>query len=104
MSGAGVADDGEFRVRTAGPHSPTGSHDHDTQQHPLPFDEARTNIRQGYKDAARDVATSTVGSPVTPQQISGMNDKEYEAWLDSRFGPSAEERAEAAAQQGGGAH
>ncbi|WP_327578346.1 hypothetical protein [Streptomyces sp. NBC_00145] len=41
---------------------------------------------------------------MTPQQISGMNDKEYEAWLDSRFGPSAEERAEAAAQQGGGAH
>ncbi|MFG3368228.1 hypothetical protein ACIPWY_29735 [Streptomyces sp. NPDC090032] len=66
------------------------------------FDEAGTNIRQGYRDAARDVATATVGGSMTPQRVSGMNDKEYEAWLDSKFGPSPEERAEAAAQQGGG--
>ncbi|MFF2507433.1 hypothetical protein ACFVTY_29235 [Streptomyces sp. NPDC058067] len=68
------------------------------------FDDARANIKQGYKDAGRDVATSVVGAPVTPRQISGMNDKEYNAWVERTFGPSAEERAEAAAQQGAGAH
>ncbi|MEV6697174.1 hypothetical protein AB0M68_08355 [Streptomyces sp. NPDC051453] len=67
------------------------------------FDEAHANIKQAYKDAARDVATSTVGGPMTPQQMSSMSDTEYEAWLDSKFGPSAEERTEAAARQDGSA-
>ncbi|MER7198489.1 hypothetical protein CG723_38355 [Streptomyces sp. CB01635] len=65
-------------------------------------DEADAIIRQGWKDAARDAATSNV-TGWSPQQASGMSPEEYEAWLDSKFGPSAEERAEAAAKQGGGA-
>ncbi|MET8247724.1 hypothetical protein ABZV31_26955 [Streptomyces sp. NPDC005202] len=71
-------------------------------------EQAWDNMKQGWKDAGRDMMTSNsfvggVPIPVNPQQLSGMSDEQYEAMLDKMFGPSPEERARAAEQQGGGA-
>ncbi|WP_265864040.1 hypothetical protein [Streptomyces sp. SKN60] len=76
------------------------------------FEQAWDNSAQGWKDAGRDVMTSsTVGVPgVNPQNVHsslGVSDAEYEQMLDDTFGPSAEERAAAQQQvppqQSGGA-
>jgi hypothetical protein len=61
------------------------------------FDEAKTNIEQGWNDASRDVMTAQAKGPLGFQQ--GMSDEEYKAFLDGSFAPSAEERAQASAQQ-----
>ncbi|MFI6940944.1 hypothetical protein ACIBI4_16840 [Streptomyces sp. NPDC050418] len=66
------------------------------------FDTAFANAEQGWKDAGRDVATSDFLGTSRAQDLAGMSDAEYEAFLDETFGPSAEERAKAA-EQGGGA-
>lgn len=63
------------------------------------YEKARDNIEQGYKDATRDVLTSDMFGPDSAQRAAGMSDEQYEALLDENFGPSPEERAEAAAQQ-----
>ncbi|MEV3870697.1 hypothetical protein [Streptomyces sp. NPDC049906] len=70
------------------------------------FDQALANSEQGWKDAGRDVMTSSTVGPMglNPQNLhgaAGMSDAEYERWLDSTFGPSPEERAMAAEQQQG---
>lgn len=76
------------------------------------FDQALANSEQGWKDAGRDVMTSNmmtggIPNPVSIQQATGATDEQYNAMLDAAFGPSPEERAQAAAQQqaqqGGGA-
>ncbi|MER5304786.1 hypothetical protein ABT039_35685 [Streptomyces lasiicapitis] len=54
--------------------------------------DAKDNIAQGWKDAARDGATSPLLGDA-PQRVTGMSDEEYEAKLDETFGPSPEERA-----------
>ncbi|MFF3310825.1 hypothetical protein [Streptomyces sp. NPDC002952] len=71
------------------------------------FDRAGENIKQGWKDASRDVMTSRTMGPVglNPTNLHdsfGVSDAEYDQMLDSTFGPSPEKRAEAA-QQGNGA-
>lgn len=76
------------------------------KQHPLAdpdysadsFEKATDNVGQAYKDAARDAATSPLAGPLSPQNLTGQSDEEYEAMLDDRFGPSAEERAETSRQ------
>ncbi|MFF8969732.1 hypothetical protein [Streptomyces sp. NPDC014995] len=71
------------------------------------WDRAGENIRQGWKDAGRDVMTShTVGplglNPENLHETFGVSDAEYNQMLDNTFGPSPEARAEAAAQQQAG--
>ncbi|GAB2984233.1 hypothetical protein GCM10023080_057560 [Streptomyces pseudoechinosporeus] len=68
------------------------------------FDQAWENSKQGWSDASRDVMTSEVLrlGPVDIQGSTGMTDEEYEAMLDRQFGPSPEERAEAARAQAEG--
>lgn len=71
------------------------------------FDQAMANSAQGWKDAGRDVMTSSTMGPMglNPQNLHGamgVSDAEYERMLDDTFGPSPEERAKAAEQQGGG--
>nr|WSY51481.1 hypothetical protein OG999_16045 [Streptomyces sp. NBC_00886] len=70
------------------------------------WEQADENVKQGWKDAARDVMTSSTVGPMglNPENLHstfGVSDAEYEQWLDSNFGPSAEERAQAAQQQQG---
>ncbi|GGS24992.1 hypothetical protein GCM10010252_75120 [Streptomyces aureoverticillatus] len=75
------------------------------------FGDAKDDVAQGWKDAARDAATSPLLGDV-PQNVTGMSDEEYEAKLDETFGPSPEERAaedavrrpDQARQGGGGTH
>ncbi|MCX5319628.1 hypothetical protein ACFVY1_29180 [Streptomyces sp. NPDC058293] len=71
------------------------------------FDQAMANSAQGWKDAGRDMATSHIAGPlgINPENLhkaAGVSDAEYDKWLDDTFGPSPEERAKAAGQQGGG--
>ncbi|MER7495351.1 hypothetical protein ABT033_22430 [Streptomyces pharetrae] len=71
------------------------------------FDQALANSKQGWMDAGRDVMTSNTLGPMglNPQNVHnqfGVSDAEYEQMLDNTFGPSPEERAQAAEQQGGG--
>jgi hypothetical protein len=71
------------------------------------FDQAMANSAQGWKDAGRDVMTShTVGplglNPDNLHEQFGVSDAEYNQMLDDTFGPSPEERAEAAERQQGG--
>ncbi|MFJ7417675.1 hypothetical protein ACIQXD_03540 [Streptomyces uncialis] len=71
------------------------------------FDQALANSEQGWKDVGRDVMTSSTVGPLglNPENLhgaAGASDAEYDQWLDATFGPSPEERAEAARQQGGG--
>ncbi|MGV9938104.1 hypothetical protein [Streptomyces sp. NPDC003401] len=69
------------------------------------FEEAWKNSEQGWKDAGRDVMTSRWAGPMylNPENLHGafgVDDAQYDQWLDDTFGPSPEERAEAAEQQG----
>lgn len=71
------------------------------------MDQAMANSEQAWKDAGRDVMTSHTLGPMglNPENLHsafGVSDSEYEQALDSTFGPSPEERAQAAAQQQGG--
>lgn len=68
------------------------------------FGQAWDNSKQGWKDAARDAMSSQVlgspeSSPLNMQRMMGLDDSEFEHYLDSQFGPSPEERAAAAQQQ-----
>jgi hypothetical protein len=68
------------------------------------FDQALQNSEQGWKDAGRDVMTSHTLGPMglNPENLHsafGVSDSEYNQVLDDTFGPSPEERAQAAAQQ-----
>ncbi|MET7284784.1 hypothetical protein [Streptomyces sp. NPDC005573] len=71
------------------------------------MDQALDNSEQGWKDAGRDVMTSHTIGPLPgmdPQDLHdafGVSDKQYDQYLDDTFGPSPEERAKAAEQQGG---
>ncbi|MBD9727875.1 hypothetical protein PV755_31885 [Streptomyces caniscabiei] len=75
------------------------------------WERAQENTDQAWNDAQRDVMTSPVleNGPLDPQQAMGMTDQEYEASLDEQYGPSREEREQAAQaaaeenQRGGGA-
>ncbi|WP_405965729.1 hypothetical protein OG713_43500 [Streptomyces sp. NBC_00723] len=69
------------------------------------FDQALANSGQAWKDAGRDVMTSHTVGPLglNPENLHGtfgVSDQEYDGFLDDTFGPSPEERAEAAEQQG----
>ncbi|MFF0159075.1 hypothetical protein ACFYRY_16290 [Streptomyces sp. NPDC005263] len=68
------------------------------------FEQAWDNSKQGWNDAGRDLMTSQmmtgpIPSPLSAQQTMGASDEQYEAVLDAAFGPSAEERTQAAPQQ-----
>ncbi|MEV5545517.1 hypothetical protein AB0L35_05150 [Streptomyces sp. NPDC052309] len=68
------------------------------------FDQALANSKQGWMDAGRDVMTSDTMMPpgMSPRDVSrdlGITDEQYERALDETFGPSPEERAQAAGQQ-----
>ncbi|BBC33293.1 hypothetical protein SGFS_045870 [Streptomyces graminofaciens] len=66
------------------------------------WQKAQENSDQAWNDAKRDVMTSEVlwqGPVGTPQEQMGMTDAQYETWLDQQFGPSPEERAQAAEAQ-----
>ncbi|GAA2320620.1 hypothetical protein OKJ48_28030 [Streptomyces kunmingensis] len=70
------------------------------------WSEANANVTQGLKDTGRDLMTSkgltSLGiSPNNLHGAAGISDGEYDQWLDNTFGPSPEERAETAEQQGG---
>ena len=72
------------------------------------MEQATANSEQAWKDAGRDVMTSRTLGPMglNPENLHrafGVSDSEYGQSLDSTFGPSPEERAQAAQQQGGGA-
>jgi hypothetical protein len=62
------------------------------------WERAQENTDQAWNDAQRDVLTSPVlqNGPVDPQQSTGMTDQQYEARLDQQYGPSREEREQAA--------
>ncbi|QYX82979.1 hypothetical protein K1J60_15665 [Streptomyces akebiae] len=62
------------------------------------WERAQENTDQAWNDAQRDVLTSPVlqNGPVDPQESMGMTDQQYEAWLDQQYGPSREERDQAA--------
>ncbi|MEU1799441.1 hypothetical protein [Streptomyces sp. NPDC019937] len=69
------------------------------------FDQAMANSAQGWKDAGRDVMTSYTVGPLglNPENLHGalgVSDAEYDRMLDDTFGPSPEDRAKAAGQQG----
>ncbi|MEU1041422.1 hypothetical protein ACFYP4_19790 [Streptomyces sp. NPDC005551] len=69
------------------------------------FDQALANSGQAWKDAGRDVMTSHTVGPLglNPENLHGtlgVSDQEYDSFLDDTFGPSPEERAKAAEQQG----
>ncbi|MFE0424407.1 hypothetical protein [Streptomyces sp. NPDC058953] len=70
------------------------------------WEEARANVEQGYKDAGRDLMTSRfLMYGLTPQNLHddlGVSDADYDWWLNDTFGPSPEDRAEAARQAQGG--
>lgn len=73
------------------------------------MDKALDNSEQAYKDAARDVLTSHTISPLGPglnpanlASAAGVSGDEYDQFLDSELGPSAEERAKTAERQQGG--
>ncbi|WP_200304289.1 hypothetical protein [Streptomyces adelaidensis] len=59
---------------------------------------AQENTDQAWNDARRDALTSPLlqHGPVDPQESMGMTDQQYEAWLDQQYGPSPEEREQAA--------
>ncbi|MFF8193866.1 hypothetical protein ACF05L_24135 [Streptomyces bobili] len=68
------------------------------------FEEALENSKQGWKDAGRDVMTSRWAGPMylNPENLHGafgVDDAQYDQWLDDTFGPSPEDRAKAAEQQ-----
>lgn len=66
------------------------------------FEQAWANSKQGWKDAGRDVGTSRMLGPLSPDaEMFGMTDAEYATYLDDHFGPSPEARAKAAEQRGG---
>ena len=72
------------------------------------MEQATASSEQAWKDAGRDVMTSRTLGPMglNPENLHrafGVSDSEYGQSLDSTFGPSPEERAQAAQQQGGGA-
>ncbi|MET7482556.1 hypothetical protein [Streptomyces sp. NPDC005538] len=74
------------------------------------MDKALDASAQGYKDAARDVLTSHTLSPLGPglnpanlASAAGVSGDEYNKMIDGVVGPSPEERAKAAEQQGGDA-
>jgi hypothetical protein len=72
------------------------------------FEQAWRNSKQGWKDAGRDVMTSEsfagdIPGPQNFRQAAGMSDEQYGAVMDQVFGPSPEERAQGAGQQGGDA-
>ncbi|WP_237518735.1 hypothetical protein [Streptomyces sp. SID5910] len=65
------------------------------------FDQAWANSKQGWMDAGRDVMTSNTMMPpgMRPEDLRhrvGISDEQYEQALDESFGPSPEERAQAA--------
>ncbi|WP_060887461.1 hypothetical protein [Streptomyces caniscabiei] len=62
------------------------------------WERAQGNVDQAWNDTQRDVMTSPVlqNGPVDPQASMGMTDQQYEAWLDQQYGPSREEREQAA--------
>ncbi|MER7717791.1 hypothetical protein ABTX99_12720 [Streptomyces flaveolus] len=67
------------------------------------FDQAWANSKQGWMDAGRDVMTSNTMMPpgMSPEDLrhrAGISDEQYEQALDETFGPSPEERAQAAPQ------
>ncbi|QYX80551.1 hypothetical protein [Streptomyces akebiae] len=66
------------------------------------WERAQENTDQAWNDAQRDVLTSPVlqNGPVDPQESMGMTDQQYEAWLDQQYGPSREEREQAAQAEG----
>lgn len=78
----------------------------DTYAHPdysrESFEQAWQNSGQGWKDAGRDVLTTTaLGPGLGVQDINeatGADDR-YDRFLDDTFGPSPEQRAQAAEQQ-----
>ncbi|MEU3658284.1 hypothetical protein AB0E77_00755 [Streptomyces sp. NPDC032940] len=66
------------------------------------FEQAWANSKQGWMDAGRDVMTSNAPmlpglSPEELRHRAGISDEQYEKALDDTFGPSPEERAQAAA-------
>lgn len=70
------------------------------------WDRAGENIKQGWKDAGRDVMTSRTIEPmgIGPETLRsglGVSDAEYDRMLDDTFGPSPEARAESDARQQG---
>lgn len=72
------------------------------------FEQAWENSKQGWKDAGRDVMTSHTAGPLgmNPENLHstfGVSDEQYGQFLDDTFGPSPEERAQAAHQQDGDA-
>ncbi|MFI1604936.1 hypothetical protein ACH4YN_22700 [Streptomyces griseofuscus] len=64
------------------------------------FDDAWANSKQGWDDDARDFMDSPAAKTMGIRP-SGMSDADYHKLLDKAFGPSPEERAQAARQQGG---
>ncbi|WP_119582005.1 hypothetical protein [Streptomyces europaeiscabiei] len=63
---------------------------------------AQENTDQAWNDAQRDVMTSPLleNGPLDPQKAMSMTDQEYEASLDQQYGPSREEREQAAQTEG----
>ncbi|MDI3405916.1 hypothetical protein [Streptomyces cavernicola] len=67
------------------------------------LEEAKANMKQGWQDVGRDMATSDVGLGAQMRDSTlrdaGISEEQYERSLDEQFGPSPEERAKAAERQ-----
>ncbi|MFD9029905.1 hypothetical protein ACFVZW_01885 [Streptomyces sp. NPDC059567] len=80
--------------------SNTFTHIRDADYSQESFDTARENSKQAWKDTAWDVSTSGMVPTNGIIDAAGLRD-EMNAGMRETFGPSPEERAKAAEQQGG---
>lgn len=64
------------------------------------FDQAWSDIGQNWKDTGRELSTN--GQMDMAFDTAGVNEAQREAVMDEAYGPSPEERAAAAEQQGEG--
>ncbi|MET9437993.1 hypothetical protein [Streptomyces sp. NPDC006551] len=80
--------------------SNTFTHIRDADYSQESFDTARENSEQAWKDTAWDVSTSGVVPANRIIDAAGLRD-EMDTGMREAFGPSPEERAKAAEQQGG---
>jgi hypothetical protein len=80
--------------------SNTFTHIRDADYSQESFDTARANSEQAWKDTAWDVSTSSMSPANGIIDAAGLRD-EMNAGMRETFGPSPEERAKAAEQQGG---
>jgi hypothetical protein len=102
LIGNPYASEGEVEKMGYGDIATSGALSGDVDYSKESFDRAWANSKQGWNDAARDLATTRGLGPLRPDpEDFGISDAQYAQYLDQTFGPSPEARAKASEQQGG---